>query len=751
MIEFLLGGVLSEGGHLIWTAPSGQIAAAVGAAVVAWIAALLTGVGTIQQRILELTLWAAALTTLAVAAAEPMWLEESGRTEQGRVVVLIDGSASMDVREGGTPRSEGVARALDAVRAETGEQLELFTFHEDLQAGPPSSYTGRGTDIGVALATIADRHLGQQLRGVVLITDGLDRGVLRRELAEVAPEDASRITPGLPGPLTIYQVGSADKLHDVAITEVITGGFAFLRTPFTLTAKLQGPPGATLPITLGREGRLVSTQELVLDEQGLGSIDFKVTPTSVGRFAWELSVPIEPGDAVPGNNTYPVVVRVVRDRTRVLQVSGSPSYDQKFLRLFLKEDPSVDLVSFFILRTHEDFGAGWASEELSLITFPYQRLFAEDLDTFDLVILQNFNYKPYFDWDAPTLLENISQYVRNGGALVMTGGDRSFDLGEYGNTPIASVLPVKLDVTGTRVDEARFKPRLTTAGSNHPITRVASTDEESQAAWERLPQMDGFNYTGGLVNGAAVLLEHPTRRESDGAAVPIIAVREVEQGRVMTMAVDSSWRWSFSEAGSGRGNQVYLRFWKNTLRWLVADPEDRRVVVVPSRENVLLGDEVRLTAKVRDSSYGPVEGARITGMITAPDGFASPVELLTGPTGEASTTFLPTQQGAHRVLVQTGSAAADQGETVFAVSSRDPELLQIVPDTAFLMALAGSYGERGRFHGPDRPGAPLLDADAQRLVPERQELALATAPLVALLFGLLASMAWWVRRRSGGR
>ena len=749
-MEFLIGGVLSESGHLIWSAPSWQITAAIGVAAAAWLAALLTGTGTIKQRLAELTLWALALLVLAAAAAEPVWLEESGRTEQGKVIVLIDGSASMDIREAGVPRSDGVAPVLDAVRAVTGEQLEVFTFDEDVQSGSPASYTGRGTDVGVALSAIADRHLGQQLRGVVLITDGLDRGALRRDLRDAGGADVTPIVPTLPGPLTVYQVGSSDKLHDIAITEVITGGFAFLRTPFTLTAKLQGPAGATLPVTLSREGRLVSTQEVTLDEQGAGVLDFKVTPTAVGRFAWQLSVPIDAEDAVPGNNIYPVVVRVVRDRTRVLQVSGSPSYDQKFLRLFLKEDPSVDLVSFFILRTHEDFGAGWASDELSLITFPYQRLFSTDLNTFDLVILQNFNYKPYFDWDAPTLLENIAQYVRDGGALVMTGGDRSFDLGEYGNTPISTVLPVKLDVAGARVDEVPFQPELTTAGTNHPITRVASTVEESLAAWERLPDMDGFNFTGGLVGGSAVLLEHPTRTEADGSRVPIIAVREVERGRVMTMAVDSSWRWSFSEAGSGRGNQVYLRFWKNALRWLVADPEDRRVVVVPSRENVLLGDEVRLTAKVRDSGYGPVEDAKVSGVLTAPDGTTTPIELVTGPTGEASTTFTPSMQGAHRVIVQTGSAAADQGETVFAVSSRDPELLQIVPDSDFPETLASAYGDRGRFY-TSRPGAPLLDGEAERLVPERQETALASAPLVALVFGIFSTAAWFIRRRSGGR
>ena len=106
----------------------------------------------------------------------------------------------------------------------------------------------------------------------------------------------------------------------------------------------------------------------------------------------------------------------------------------------------VDLVSFFILRTHDDFAAGWNPQELSLIAFPYERLFTEQLETFDVVIFQNFDFKPYFERDPNGLLSNIVRFVRDGGAFVMVGGDRSFDLGEYADTPIAGILPVRLGV-----------------------------------------------------------------------------------------------------------------------------------------------------------------------------------------------------------------------------------------------------------------------------------------------------------------
>ena len=230
----------------------------------------------------------------------------------------------------------------------------------------------------------------------------------------------------------------------------------------------------------------MAEEPVLLDETGHGRVKFEATPNRVGRSVWEVSVPVVAGDAVPGNNVFPVVVRVVRDRTRVLQVSGAPSYDQKFLRLFLKEDPSVDLVSFFILRTHEDFGAGWHSQELSLIAFPYERLFNEDLSSFDLVVLQNFNYAPYFERSSSVLLDNIARYVRQGGALVMVGGDRSFDLAEYAGTSIADVLPVKLGVESPKTDARAFRPSLTKAGEVHPVTRLAGTTAASVATWGRL-------------------------------------------------------------------------------------------------------------------------------------------------------------------------------------------------------------------------------------------------------------------------
>lgn len=750
VLELLLGGALAADGELVWASPAWLVGLAVAAAGVSWLLMALRGGRSGRARATELALWAGALGVLVVALAGPRWVEADGRIEPGKLVVLVDGSASMGVQDDGAPRGAAVASVLSSLR-QLGGEVEVLTFDEEVRGGAPTDFTGRGSDLGVALRTVADRNLGQQLRGIVVLTDGIDRGALRREVREASAEGAvpAGLLPSLPGPVTFLPVGNRTAVEDLAVEEVVSGGFAFLRTPFALTATLRGAPGQVVPVTLSREGRLSEKKTVTLDAEGRAEVAFSVVPREVGRFAWEVSVPVSPTDAVPGNNVFAVVVRVVRDRTRVLQVSGSPSYDQKFLRLFLKEDPSVDLVSFFILRTREDIVTTWSQQELALIEFPYERLFTVDLDSFDLVVLQNFNYAPYFERSASFLLENLSTYVREGGALVMTGGDRSFDLGDYANTPIADVLPVALGVRGAPVDEGSFRPGLTEAGRVHPITRLGATDDASQAAWARLPELDGLNLTLGLTPGSAVLLEHPTVRVPGGAKAPVVAVREAGQGRTMALTVDASWRWSFSEAAVGRGNQAYLRFWKNSLRWLVADPEDRRVVVTPSRENVLLGDEVRLVVRVRDAGYGPVAGAKVTGVVRGPGGQAESFSVETGGSGEATTTLTPEARGTYRVVVRAGGDQGDGAETVFAVTARDPELAEIVPDTDYLEQLAELYGDRGAVRQEGDLRGPLLDDDAQQAIPDRREVRLAAAPLVPLLFGLLASGAWLLRRRRG--
>ncbi|GDX83554.1 hypothetical protein LBMAG42_53650 [Deltaproteobacteria bacterium] len=745
MIEWLFGDAVFAGGHLVFTGAVWVIAVA----SVATVGALALSLRPLplRRRAAELGLATIAAGSLVVLAARPVWLAEGERVEPGRTVVLVDASRSMAVAEAdGKTRIEH-ARAL----LQRFPGAEVYHFGGDLRAGDPVAADLGTTDIGGALQALTRRFAGERLAGIVLVTDGIDRGGLLRETGGERVVDVSGLPP-LPGPLTVYQTGAEASVPDLSIVDVQAGSFAFLRAPFTLVVSVEssGLDLEAVPVTLTRNGQPAGSRKVTLDADGRGRAVFEVMPDAPGRFVYEASVPVPATDAVPSNNSMTRAVRVVRDRVRVLQVCGSPSMDQKFLRLFLKEDPGVDLVSFFILRTFSDFGAGYMPEELSLIEFPYQRLFDQELSTFDLVILQNFDYGPYFERDAPRLLSNLAAYVREGGALAFIGGDRSFDLGDYANTALADVLPVALGVPGDSVDPGAFAPVLTESGARHPVTRLDGDSAENRTLWARLPGMDGTNLNLGAAPGAAVLLQHPSL-EAAGGPLPVLAVRQVGKGRTLSLSVDSSWRWSFAEAGKGGGNQAYLRFWKSAMRWLVGDPDDQAVTVDVPRENVEPGEVLRVTVRVRDAGFAAVAAANVTGTVTGPEG-ETPISAPTGSDGAAIFEVPTAVRGAHRVkVVATAADGASLGsaETVYAVVTRDPELDRVVPDGSVLRALA--IATQGRYVPPGEWMGALNDPDAGRVVRDRRESPLWSAPILGLIFAVSASASWWLRRRAGRR
>ena len=748
-LRVLLGGELGAQGTLVWTAPETIIIVAVVAALVAWVAASLAPRAA-TLRVAEMVCWGAALAGLVVAVAGPTWVEEEGRTERGRVAVLVDASRSMSILEDGVPRSQGVDRILRHVAGEVG-QHELFHFGDDLAVGAPPSFELPGTDLEGALESLSERVAGEDLAAIVVVTDGLDRGLLRSRFHK---EDAPA-PPSLPGPLTLFQVGEVGDVLDLSVRNIDTGGYAFIRAPFTITAQIEGLgfAGRTVPVTLLRDGGTVTERRVQLDDEGRATVAFEVVAEDAGRFAYAVRVPVYEGDAVPANNVMPVVVSVVRDRIRVLQVAGAPSWDVKFLRRFLKGDPSVQLVSFFILRTNPG-DSEYRDSELSLIQFPYERLFAEDLWTFDVVVFQNFNYQPYFQFRSSELLGNLQRYVMDGGAFVMLGGDRSFGLGNYQGTPLANVLPVELGGQA-RADEQPFRPLLTEQGQRHPITRLVADGAENQMWWDRMHPMDGTNVVRRAKEGAAVLLAHPTASDADGAPLPILTVREVGKGRAMALTVDASWRWSLSEAAEGRGNQAYLRFWKNAIRWLMQDASTSRVTVETARENYAVGEDIRVVVRARTPGFAPLPQATVQVKVDN-EGRVRTLDGRTNPDGEVVLTVPARRSGTHRVsVVVTAATQRDPveevgtAETVFAVTTRDPEMDEVAPDVAFLTWLAAST--QGVLHPTGDLGPVTLDATAGRIVNEVRETALWRAPLLAIWVAVFAGVAWFLRRRSGLR
>ena len=196
MSQWWFGESLGPNGSLTWAADPMTIGLAVLLALVSLVL-VYRRPGT--KKGFELVCWWLALFMLVWGISDPYWNEDAGRAEPGRSVVLIDASRSMSVTENGIERAEQVPKILENL----GPDIDVYSFSDELRSGVPEDWSGKSTDLGRALRTVSDRYLGQSLRSVSVITDGIDRGGLREGLMA----SASANVPVLPGPLTVYQVG----------------------------------------------------------------------------------------------------------------------------------------------------------------------------------------------------------------------------------------------------------------------------------------------------------------------------------------------------------------------------------------------------------------------------------------------------------------------------------------------------------------------------------------------------------------
>ncbi|HJL36460.1 MAG TPA: glutamine amidotransferase [Polyangiaceae bacterium LLY-WYZ-15_(1-7)] len=579
-----------------------------------------------------------------------------------------------------------------------------------------------------------------ELGAVVVISDGAD-GDRRAPGEAPAPLEMNGVK------IHTVAVGADETLRDDAIAELQADPIAFLRQPgeVRVVVRSTGSGGLRVPVTL-RQGDEVVTEALVaVPEGGEAEAVLSFTPRRLGRAVYRVSIPTAEGDAVPQNNERAFLVRVTRDRLRVLLVAGAPSWDVRFLRAFLKRDPSIDLISFFILRTTSDMTMA-SPDELALIPFPTDELFREHLGSFDVVLFQNFDYGPY---QMAPYLPRIRDYVQRGGSFAMVGGDRSFGSGGYAGTPLAEILPVRLprsDAPPSRlVAEGRFSPEVDAELVRHPLVALAPEPGASVAAWARLAPLEGLNRVEAVEEPAQVLLRRPGRER-----LPVLVVGEAEEGRVLALTTDTSWRWGLTTGGRSGDATAFERFWDRALRWLARDPALEPASVTTDRERYGPEARVRVRALLRDARYRPIalETVRLA-LVDEAGSEQAAVEVTTDGEGRAEAELEgPARPGAYRaVALRAGERLAEEA---FVVESGGDELADPRADPAYLEALAESAG--GVAWGSPEAAPDLGAIDATRTEHLGSvELAPFASPWALLGALLLFAGEWWLRRRAGVR
>lgn len=724
------------------------------------------------------------LLVLRLLAAGLFWLLLLGPAVELRHVqktqnflpIFLDVSASMRAQE----KKKGPTR-LDRMKAfykrnkglfdrmAREQKVRTYTFARKVRplSVPPKQLQANGDQtnlLGIG-QTLREKYLERPLAGVVLMTDGIDTLALGEQTSGTATRKTStkqrqqrtsrrmghfvQMLKKLNVPVHIVAPAPGGRLRDIATTDVYGDSFAFLHNTATIEARISvhGYGAMQLPVSLYREGELLRSKMLRVEAGKHNySVSFKFKPHKAGKFIYSVRVPVMAGEAVVENNNKFFILKIIRDRIRVLQVVGRPSWDVRFLRRLLKKNANIDLISFFIMRTHHNIQPV-PLNEIALIPFPSRKLFTEALPTFDLVIFQNFNYGPYL---RRSYLNNIVRFVRKGGAFVMVGGELSFGAGGYLGTWLEQTLPVQLGMG--QVDTRWFQPGLTPAGKHHPITRLFPSAEQTAKLWKKLPQVAGTNLVGEPRPGSVVLLQHPFLKTDGGRPLPVLTVGEHGKGRVMALSIDESWRWNLGHIGNSGTRAPYYRFWNNAIRWLIRDPELEQVQVTTFRSSYRHGESARFRIKVLNRKYQPKKQGNVKIEILRVPGNKS---LHKGShkiqsDGTVSLSWKPPKSGMYRIRVtsKNGKKSTSQGAELFQVRGLHDEFQRITPNIPLLASIARKTGGRLHHFKDSVSSLPLKPATVVRVDRSRTLDLWDNIPALALLL-LLCAVEWTLRRRWG--
>ncbi len=555
---------------------------------------------------------AIAAFLLCGALLNPQQLIEQRNPLPDIALVLNDNSESMTIA--------GRDAVASTVRSRLRDGLTALGNTEIVEVDIPPGKDG--TRMVQALIDGLAQLPAERIAGVFSISDGQVHDL---------PDNPGVLLPlGVP----FHNLIIGDKnARDRRLDPIVTPKYGMVGEIANFEMRLEDPghEGESVMLEIRLNGELLArfpalagdsiTAPLEIEKRGINTVEIRAETAD--------------GELTALNNVVVAEISGVRDRLRVLLITGEPHMGGRAWRNLLKSDPSVDLIQFTILTNPGVKNTYAPAQELSLIQFPVRELFEEKLDEFDLIIFDQFKRRTVAARGrtrpmlSPYYISNVSKYVENGGALLVAAGTAFSTEDSLARSPLIAVLPAR--PTG-EIDTTPFRPKLNDKGKRHPITSIFKGD--TAARWGRWYR----SVDAEVIKGDALM------DNDDGK--PLLVVDKVEKGRVALVLSDQAWLWAKGHDGGGPYNEMFKRL----AHWLMGEPDLEADRLQARVENGLL----QIEHFALDDQLQPVQ-------ILLPDGSSQTIDLRRSEPGHFTGNIKADSRGAYRVSTNELSTLAAAG------------------------------------------------------------------------------------------
>src|SRR5213079_2739833 len=563
-----------------------------------------------------------ALALILLALANPSFTREDREPLSSVATVVIDKSPSQNFGERTRETREAQEALVDSLKKIKGLEVRI------VEAGQADGETDGTRLFGALSSALSDVPI-DRVAGAFLITDGRVHDI---------PANAAGL--GFQAPVHALITGRKDE-RDRRIAIIAAPRFGIVGQVQTITYRLddQGVSGERAKVTVRRDGETIN-ERTVLSGQTV-NIDIDIKHAGPNIVEIEAS-PLE-NELTPVNYRAVVAIDGVRDKLRVLLVSGEPHSGERTWRNLFKSDARVDLVHFTILRPPEK-QVGTPINELSLIAFPTRELFQQRLNEFQLIIFDRYARQGVL---PIAYLDNVARYVRAGGAVLVSAGPDYASTTSSWRTPLDTVLPAE----PVGVTEKPFHAHLSDAGKRHPVTRGLEGAASEPPHWSRFFRtVDTKNATN-----------PPVMTGGDGK--PLLLLSRFGEGRVALLLTDHIWLWARGYEGGG----PHLDLLRRTSHWLMKQPDlDEEALRLQ-----VVGKDLAVIRQTMADNVAPVT-------VTSPSGATRELTLSSGEPGEWRATLPAGELGLWQATDGTLKALINVGPTnpkEFSEATSTPEML----------------------------------------------------------------------------
>ncbi len=492
-----------------------------------------------------------SIISIVATLAGPAFLNRNHSTNKGRVLVMVDTSASMaleDRKINSTTTSRiGIANELAQELAQRPHIDATWISHTGKELNPQQPFTGD-------LATTSSSPIGNALQEqslltrpdwTILVSDGrFTRGAQAEETAQALRQHNIHVS--------CLETGSTHIEPSIHIVDIIGPRDVPLRERQPFLIRLRGRQVRDTPVSIQlsngptvlteSEGIFSETEQAIDFAQLEESLSISMDKSGITR----LTVSVSCGD-YHDSRSFSITVR--ERRLSVLMLAMHPRYDMRYIREALDRDTTTTLHSYLADGGWHRWGDAGFGDPISNGTLP---LTQQQAQKYDAIILGDIGSQTL----SPSLQSILVTAVRQHGVgLIWVPGERGA-IADFAGTELGKLIPVQLgnssNIARGYLDGDRISPRQSAYATSMGLLTPG------RVPWNLLPALFGSCPIQDIQAGAAVLMEY----EKGDEIVPLIVSRNYDSGTAVFIGTDDTFRWR-KNAGD-----IYLhRFHSQIIRW----------------------------------------------------------------------------------------------------------------------------------------------------------------------------------------